>query len=197
MGTYTTVRTSVRKDAERNFQVSGHTAWVCRLVTEDSGQTVGVRLKVLRPFACSPNDYFTNDAGNSFVQASNFFVSHGIDISLGEIEADTETITTLQQVFKTWESASGHSERRAVIRETCIGLRELFQSLTQTPSLSHLQDVGRIEAHGQSLPDQSLQELEEQLTALLRHLRSLDAGDGEKILSPQRFEKYLNQSLRL
>jgi hypothetical protein len=195
MDTYTVIRTSVRKLDERRFHISGHTAWVCRLVADGSKETAGVRLRVLRPFATSPNDYFTDDGGKRFVRVSNFAGEHGLDMSLGENEPDPKTLTTLRQVLNTWEAASGHGERRAAIRETCIGLRALLASLTETSVLSHLQDVGRIQNNGQCAPDLNVQDVIDELAALLGRLARLEAADGEKILSPQRFEKFLSQSL--
>jgi hypothetical protein len=49
VASYSIVRTAARKADERNFIVSGHTAWVCRLIAEGTEQLIGVRLRLLRP----------------------------------------------------------------------------------------------------------------------------------------------------
>lgn len=194
MASRTIVRTAARKADERNFIVSGHAAWVCRLIAEGTEQMVGVRLKVLRPFTSSPLSYFINEDGGSFRQVSNAIDSHGIGIemSVGEAEANPEMLNTLRQALAIWKSASGLTERRSVIRERCIRLGKLLGSLSQTHVSAHLQDVRTIQEQSQSAPDDKVQDVEEELLALERRLVAADAEDGEKILSPKRHQKFLS-----
>jgi hypothetical protein len=175
MASYAIVRTPVRKTDDRNFHVAENTAWVCRVVAEATGRTVGVKLSVLfGPFGVSPRDYFTSDDGGNFRHVALSLGTNGfLNIELNTSEENPETITTLRQVLATWQAASGHSERRAIVRDTCIGLRELLKSLSQTPILPHLQDVGSIYTRSQAAPDDKLQEVEEELQALLKRLRAI------------------------
>jgi hypothetical protein len=190
------VRTLVHKADERNFLLRESRAWVCRLVAEATGQTVGVQLKVMfGPFGVS-REYFTCDDGGRFRHvASSLQLNLCLNIELNASEDNPETVNTLRQVLATWRAASGHSARRAIVRDACIGLKELLNSLSQTPTLSHLQDVGSIYFRSQSAPDNELQQVEDELTGLLRRLRAIDAADGEKIISPARFEQFLNSPI--
>ena len=196
MASPTVVRTLAHKADERNFLLGENGAWVCRLVAEATGQTVGVQLKVLfGPFGVS-REYFTRDDGGRFRHAaSSLQLNLCLNIELNASEDNPETVSTLRQVLATWQAASGHSARRAIVRDTCIGLKELLNSLSQTPTLSHLQDVGSIYFRSQSAPDADLQQVEDELTALLARLRAVDAADGEKIISPARFEQFLNSPI--
>lgn len=182
------------KIAERYFSLSGHKIWACGLVTKDGHEPIGVRLKVVLPFGCSPRTYITRNGGQSFQHVSNFFSATGALDLVGNTETAAPMVTVLKRAFATWNKASGQSEQRLFILNTCLALRALFASVPLTDSLTYMQDVGRIQSDCQVVPDESLQDVEDELTALLRQLRARDAGDGEKILSPRRFEKFLSQS---
>lgn len=183
MASYTIVSPSVRMADERNFHVAENRAWVSRIIEEGTGRTVGIELKVwFGPFADSPPGYFTGDDGGSFRHATQTFGTNGIlYIELNETEVNEGRVATLRQVLATWQAASGHSERRLVVRNTCKGLTELLKSLSQTPILPRLQDVGRIQEQSQSAPDDTLHIVEEELAALERRLLAAEAQDGEKI----------------
>jgi hypothetical protein len=193
MTSRTVARTLVHKVDERNFLLAENRARVCRLVAETTGQTVGIQLEVLfGPFGVS-HEYFTRDDGGSFRHAASSLQPNlCLNIELNASEGNPETVSTLRRVLATWRAASGHSARRAILRDACIGLKELLNSLSQTPTLSHLQDVGSIYFRSQSVPDNELQQVEDELTSLHRRLRAIDATDGEKIISPARFEQFLN-----
>jgi len=194
-GQATVVQASVRKANERNFELSGYQAWVCHLVSKTTGQVLGVRLNVVAPFGCSPNCYITTDDGDNFQHVSSYLAANGVDLRLGEVETNQEILITLRQVLASWKRASGHSEKRDAIRDSCLGLRALLSSLPQTSTLAHLQDVGRIQANCQSIPDESIQQVEDELVGLFERLRTLEADDGDKILSPLRYEKFLSETL--
>jgi len=168
---------------------------VCRLVREDSAETLGIRLQVVHRFGSCPSDYFTNDDGASFRRVALYSSAHGVDMNFEDTETDPETIATLRQALSTWKSASGHSEERAAIHKTCTGLRELLASVSQSNISPHLQVVGSIQAKAQSVPDESFYEVKDELDTLLTNLGSLDAEDGRKILSSDRIEKFLPSPL--
>jgi hypothetical protein len=175
----------------RDFTVSGNRAWVRRFVSEESGQPVGVKLKIARPFECAVSNFFTSDDGSSFQRCENFFGKTNLIMSLGDVESDPETVTVLREALAVWKMASGHTDRRTVIRETCKKLGALLTSLSGVSILPHVQDVSSIGNRSQSVPDATIAELEQELSALISRLRAIDAGDGKKILSPDRYEEFL------
>src|SRR6266852_1594566 len=178
MASYAIVHAPVRKADERDFHLAENRALVCRVVAEATGRTVGVMLTVC-PFGVSPRNYFTSDDGGGFRHAAlSLEPNCCLNIELNAPEDTPETVSTLRQVLATWQAASGHSQRRAIVRDTCLGLIDLLKSLSQTPISPHLQDVGNIHAGSQSAPDNELQHVEDELAALLKRLRAIDAADG-------------------
>jgi hypothetical protein len=69
----------------------------------------------------------------------------------------------------------------------------LLNSISQScQTLPYLQDVGSISETSQTAPNDEFQQVEDRLTALLKVLKTVDAGDGEGIISTSRFEQFLN-----
>src|SRR5580704_3192992 len=100
------IPTRVLQD-QRNFRLEENRAWVFRVV--ENGQPVGVRLDVaFGPFARPPRKFFTNDDGQTFVRAVFDQEDGCLKIDLNEPETKSDTLKTLQQVFKVWHGASGH-----------------------------------------------------------------------------------------
>jgi hypothetical protein len=193
MASQTTVGTTVRKTDQRDFSIAEHRTLMYRVVAEATGQTVGILTVLSGPFGFQRN-YFKIDDGSSFRHvAQKSLESYGrLNIELNAPERNPETVKTLRQALATWRAASGHSGRRAMVRERCIGLRELLNSLSQTSLESHLQSVRRIQEQSQSAPDDKLADLEEELLTLERVLLAANAEDGERILNPKRHEEFLS-----
>jgi hypothetical protein len=164
---------------------------VCRI--HDAEQLKGVCLTVFfGPFANSPDYYFTID-GISFEHATFNQEDGCLHITLHALETHADAVNTLQEFFNTWHAASGYSDRRQDVVRTCSGLMELLKSLSNTPFHSYLQEVASISENSQSAPDNKFQELENSLDGLLQRLRVIKAADGNFILSPARFEQFLEQ----
>jgi hypothetical protein len=183
----------LRKTDIRKLRAAENRTTVCRIVEESTGRPVGTQLHV-SSFAAPglSGIYFTSDGGDTFMHASVSDQPNGIQtIELTAPEANSKTIIVLRESLATWQAASGHNERRVVVRDTCIGLRELLASLQQTSTLPHMQDVGRIHNESQSAPDEKLRDVEDDLAALLTTLSALDAEDGEKVISQSRYEKFI------
>jgi hypothetical protein len=137
--------------------------------------------------------HFTNDDGNTFQRAAFGNASGCSKIEQEGREEDLETLQTVRKFFTIWHAASGHSDRRAKVRDTCAGLIELLSSISQTcQTLPYLQDVGSISEASQTATDDEFQQVHGRLTALLLNLTTRDAGDGEGIISPSRFEQFLS-----
>jgi|SRR5208337_624507 len=178
----------------RKFITPEYTAWVSRCIIEGTDQTEGFEVVLVPRNGASPKTYFTNDRGLSFRRATDIMQMPGRGIELGQRVEDPKIVSSLQRELSNWKQASGYSEKRVQICQVCGGLRSLFDSLPQTPTLLHLQTVGSIEQKALSVADNRVQEVNEELISLLDRLRTADAGDGGKILSPERFESFLAES---
>lgn len=175
----------------RRIRLEEISALVFRVVNE-SEQTVGVCFEEYQ-FAGSMRKHFTDDNGDTFQRAAFGNTDGCFLIEKNGLEKNLETLNTVRGFFKIWHEASGHSERRADVRDTCARLIKLFDSISQTcNTLPYLQDVGRISEASQTAPDGEFQQVEDRLASLLRTLRAVDAGDGDGIISPNRFEQFLN-----
>jgi len=146
------------------------------------------------PFAGSKHNFFTNDGGQTF-QRAVYDADYGcLKIILNGLENDSEALDTLKESFEIWHKASGHSDRRAKVRDTCARLMELLTSVSQTcQTLPHLRVVRSISEMSQTATDGEFQQVEDSLGTLLRHLSATDAGDGQGIINPSRFEQFLNE----
>jgi hypothetical protein len=189
----TVKRTLVSKTAERQFILSGHRVWACSLLAGDSHEFIGVRLKVVLPFGSSVRTYLTSDGGQSFQHVANFFGLSAAEDLIEDSETETSILAILKQAFEVWQRASGHNEQRLVIRSRCVGLRKLFVSLAHADTASQLQTVAHIESNCQTVPDERLSEVTEELSDLLKILRNTDSGDGEAILNPVRYKEFLTE----
>ena len=175
----------------RHIRVGENRALVFRVVNE-RGQTLGVCLDEVQ-FAGSMQKHFTNDDGNTFQRAAFGNANGCFKIERERPEEDLETLETVRKFFSIWHAASDHSDRRAKIRDTCADLMNLLNSISQScQTLPYLQDVGSISETSQTAPNDEFQQVEDRLTALLKTLTTVDAGDGEGIISPSRFEQFLN-----
>lgn len=189
----TVKRTPVIKTTERQFILSGHRVWACSLLAEDSHELIGVRLKVVLPFGSSVRSYLTSDDGQSFQRVASFFGPSAAEDVIEDSETEVPILAVLTQVFEVWKRASGHSDQRLVIHNTCVGLRKLFVSLAQANTASHLQTVAQIESNCQTTPDERLSGVTGELSDLLQILRNTNAGDGEAILNHVRYKEFLTE----
>jgi len=172
----------------RDIRVGEHRALVFRVVNE-YGQTVGVCLDEVQ-FAGSMRKHFTSDDGNSFQRAAFGNANGCFKIEQDGLEEDLEALETVRKFFTVWHAASDHSDRRAKVRDTCSNLLNSISQSCQV--LPYLQDVGSISERSQTAPNDEFQQVEDRLTALLKVLTTVDAGDGEGIISPSRFDQFLN-----
>ena len=60
--------------------------------------------------------------------------------------------------------------------------------------LPHLQDVARIKAQSQAAPDDKFEAVAEEFVSLTKRLKTIDAMDGDKILSGKRYDEFLSKS---
>ncbi len=191
MTTSTMIRdTRVLQDT-RHIRIGENRALVFRVVNE-RGQTVGVCLDEVQ-FAGSMRKHFTSDDGNTFQRAAFGNANGCFKIEPERPEEDLETLETVRKFFTIWHAASGYSDRRARVRDTCADLMNLLNSISQSgQTLPYLQDVRSISETSQTAPNDEFQQVEDRLTALLKVLKAVDAGDGEGIISTSRFEQFLN-----
>jgi|KBSMisStaDraftv2_1062788.scaffolds.fasta_scaffold81303_3 hypothetical protein len=102
-------RIPLRKVDERQFKHNEHLVWASRLEARETGETIGVRVKVLfGKFATSPNDYFTDDNGKTFRHVSVFLSVNPesmIDMMVGDAENDPPLLAVLTEVFAKWQHA--------------------------------------------------------------------------------------------
>jgi hypothetical protein len=184
---------SARKiDERRDFNVAGHRTWAFRVVSDDSGETEGIVLKILPPFRVSPREYFTSDGGTTFCALQSYFATNDAGLVVGEAESAPEILTILKNAFVTWQRASGFTEKRERIVALCQDYRGLFASLPKTDTQSFSARITRIQRETQSIPDDQLKELDDALEALFAELRRTDAEDGKKILEPERHMRFLS-----
>ncbi len=172
----------------RHIRVGKNRALVFRVVNE-CGRTVGVCLDEVQ-LAGSMRKHFTNDDGNSFRRAAFGNANGCFKIEQDGPEEDLETLETVRKFFTIWHGASDHTDRRAKVRDTCSNLMNLISQSCQ--ALPYLQDVGSISETSQTAPNDEFQQVEDRLTALLRVLTTVDACDGEGVISPGRFDQFLN-----
>ncbi len=175
----------------RDIRVGGDRALVFRVVDE-RGQTLGVCLDEVQ-FAGSMRKHFTSDDGNTFRRAAFGNVDGCFKIEQKSPEEDLETLETVRKFFTIWHAASGYSDRRLKVRDTCAHLMDLLNSISQScQTLPYLQDVGSISETSQTAPNDEFQQVEDRLAALLKVLKTVDAGDRDGIISPSRFEQFLS-----
>ena len=155
---------------------------------------MGIRLEVVPPFESSTSDYVTTNGGKSFRHLLGTYGPNGADMLYGETETNPKTIATLRQIFEVWDNAKGYTEKRKIVYDTCSGLRALLCSLPQVGILPHLQDVARIQAQSQAAPDDKFEAVAEELVSLTKRLKTIDAMDGDKILSGKRYDEFLSKS---
>jgi hypothetical protein len=87
-------------------------------------------------------------------------------------------------------------DTRAVILETCNGIRELLASLPAgTEIRPHQRVVETVQAKARLVLDEQLPEVGHELSALFRCLRFTEAADGGMILNSDRYERFLTKSL--
>jgi len=190
MATITPTRPAPVMQDTREFLLQENRVWASHIV--EGSSTLGVRLEIV-PRVGRMGEFLTSDDGRTF-QRAVFDADYGnLKIIRSGVEGNPDALKTLQRAFKVWRAASGHSDRRAKVRRTCNGLMELLGLPFQTcQTLPYLQVVGSISEASQTAPDDEFQQVEDRLTDLLRSLSETDAGDGEGIINPTRFEQFLN-----
>lgn len=188
--TETTLRQPL-KDG-RHFRLKENEAHVWRVVDPSTSEPKGVQLTIAFGLhATSPCKFFTDD-GKTFWSATFDADGGCLKVTKKEIETDAEKLEPLKKAFAIWHAASGHSDRRKVIRKQCEDLRTLLNSLSpQTSVLHHLQVVTSIQAKSQTAPDKEIQGVEDDLNDLLLVLRYAQAADGQMMINQERFEQFL------
>ena len=91
------IRARAHKEEERVLRLDRRPAWVSLLIDDATGRQIGIRFKWLDgPWACSPDEHFTED-GRSFrrVSSSLEISDLAMEKEIGEIETDPKKLDCL------------------------------------------------------------------------------------------------------
>ena len=82
------------------------------------------------------------------------------------------------------------ARQRAEIRSLCHGIRRLLYSVRLRGSMSAEQEVGDIECSALAATKEELPAVRESVERIIRRLQETDAGNGEMLLSQERWKQF-------
>jgi hypothetical protein len=86
-----------------------------------------------------------------------------------------------------------NSGRRAVILKSCDQLRALLTSLSRAATLEATQALGRIRWRAESVSEEALGTIADELAALIGELGTRPDGAGSTIVNPERWERFFGE----
>jgi len=88
-----------------------------------------------------------------------------------------------------------NEKHRQDMQRLCEKLTALCGGLLQTFGITgHIQVIAEIQRKAQSVPDDKLPEVQQELEDVIRRLKNTSVGDGEAIISADRWKEYVDRT---
>lgn len=98
-----------RKEEAATLRFRNRPAWVVSITNDTTGAVDGARFTWLDgPYACSPDQHYTNDYGDTFRKMTGYLLTDGTMLSQqGDVETSREKIEALKDLWVAYQLDRG------------------------------------------------------------------------------------------